>query len=265
MSPRRLVALAPALLSVFALGACEREPALTMPAGFESARLGAAYGDVRATRPKARLAKQDGSVRLVEKNEPPRFRLAEISFHDASQGPVPPEESWKVQRVVLGTLDEEGLQVAAREVARAQPEVLEGLRATIGDRFEQMRKATQTSFGAPTDCEPGKLRCVWSFATYQVRLYGVEAATPRGEVVPIGVRYVVRSLNAPDLPPGPPLHADAPVFTKASGTVETASEAAARLVEEAAAQAPAAKLPAAAGPADGVPAAELPAAAAVAP
>lgn len=232
MPPRRLVAFAPALLSAFGAAACEREPALTMPAGFESARLGASYGDVRATRPKARLAKQDGSVRLVEKNEPPRFRLAEISFHDASQGPVPPEDAWRVQRVVLGTLDEEGLQVAAREVARAQPEVIEGLRATIGDRFEQMRKATQTSFGAPTACEPGKLRCVWTFASYEVRLYGLEAATPRGEVVPIGVRYVVRSLTAPDLPPGAPLHADAPVFTKAEGTIETASEAAARMAAQ---------------------------------
>ncbi len=210
--PRRRLALAPALLSVFAGVACEREPALTMPAGFESARLGASYGDVRATRPKARLSRQEGSVRLVEKNAPPRFRLAEISFHDETQGPVPAEESWRVQRVVLSTLDEEGLQVAAREVARARPEVLSGLKTTITDRFEQMRKATQTSFGAPTECEPGKLRCVWSFASYQVRLYGIEAATPGGEVVPIGVRYVVRSLTAPDLAAGAPLHADAPDF-----------------------------------------------------
>jgi len=249
-----LAALLPALV------ACEQEPALTMPAGFESARLGAAYGDVRATRPRARLSRDGGSVRLLEKHEPPRFRHAELLLHDASQGPVPPEESWRVQRVVLDTLDEEGAQVAAREVAKARPEVLEGLRATIGDRFGQMRKATETSFGAPTSCEEGRLRCRWSFPSYEVRLHSLEAATPTGELAPIGVRYVVRQRSAPDVPPGAPLRVEAPVFVKAKGTVETASERDARLAAEVAAHAAKAAAEAA-GPAGptGAPAAEVPA------
>ncbi len=185
-----------------ALAACAGDPPITMPAGFESARPGSTLADVRAARPKAELKREGGDVFLHERGDPPRFRDAELWLHAASEGPAPPDDQLRVNRVILSTLDREGLAVGAREAGQASPSELEAMRRTVGDRFEQMRKATETSFGRPTRCE--LLSCVWSFRGYEVKLFALDALDPAGEPVPIGVRYAIRLSSAAPVEKPPP-------------------------------------------------------------